>query len=131
MLSVSLDNKKLEVFLSAEENEAARKKLSAYPNPIIIHVTSITTKNQEWPFSNWEQLIAAMPGYTFIQIGLGNEQLISGAVDFRGKTTFREAMALINNALSFAGVVSSFSHATNALDVPGVVLFGASTPEVW
>jgi ADP-heptose:LPS heptosyltransferase len=72
-----------------------------------------------------------MPDYTFIQLGLAKEPAVEGAVDFRGKTSFREAMALIEAALSFVGVVSSFAHATSAVNKPGVVLFGPSSPEVW
>ncbi len=131
MLNVKLDTRKLEVWLTSEENEAAKKWLSQYSNPILVHITSITTENQEWPYSYWEQLIASMGDYTFVQIGLNSEHRLKGAIDLRGKTTFRSALALLNNSLSFAGVVSAFSHATNAFNIPGVVLFGASTPEVW
>lgn len=131
MLGVELQDKNLQVYLTQKEDNKAVNELSRYKKPVIIHVTSNCSKNQNWPVENWERLIKEMEGYTFIQLGLSKEDKIEGAIDFRGKTTFREALALIKNAQSFVGVVSSFSHATNAFDIPGVVLFGASTPEVW
>jgi len=60
-----------------------------------------------------------------------NEDKVEGAADLRGKTSFREALSILNSSLSFVGVVSSFSHATSAFGTPGVVLFGASSPEAW
>jgi ADP-heptose:LPS heptosyltransferase len=128
---VQLEDPRIQVFLTTKEEAAARKELSKYTNPIILHISSIASKNQEWPASNWEQLVEQMPGYTFIQLGTSGEQKIANAVDMRGKTSFREGLALLKNAQSFVGVVSSFSHATNAFGTPGVVLFGASTPIVW
>lgn len=131
MFGVRIDNPKLEVYLTRKEEEWGRKTLKAYKNPVLIHITSLTSANQNWPLRNWEELIGSLPEYTFIQLGLAKEERVGGAVDLRGKTSFREALSLLNSALSFVGVVSSFAHATNAFGVPGVVLFGASTPQVW
>jgi len=131
MLAVKIDDKKLEVYLTLEEEEWGRLFLAKYVNPIILHVSSIASKNQEWPIENWEKLVMDMPNYTFVQLGNLNEHKVKGVVDMRGKTSFRQALSIMKNSLSFAGVVSSFSHATSALNVRGVVLFGASTPEVW
>lgn len=131
MLSISVEDKKLEVFLTKEEEEWGRQCLAPYVNPIILHVSSMASKNQEWPIENWEKLATDMPDYTFIQVGNLEDHKVKGAVDMRGKTSFRQALSLMKNSLSFAGVVSSFSHATSAFNIRGVVLFGASTPEVW
>ena len=131
MLDVDLVDRTLEVYLTEEEEKAAQQILAAYPNPVIIHVTSITTKNQEWPFEQWERLVAETPEFTFIQLGLAGEYPVKGAISFLGKTSFRLGLALMKHALGFVGVVSSFAHATNAVDIRGVVLFGASTPEIW
>jgi ADP-heptose:LPS heptosyltransferase len=131
MFDVKLLQSKIEIFLTKRENQNAREKIALYKNPIILHITSLTSKNQEWALKNWEELLIKLPEYTFIQIGLSTEVLVNGAIDFRGKTSIREAFALIKNSKSFVGVVSSFSHATNAFDTPGVILFGPSTPIVW
>jgi ADP-heptose:LPS heptosyltransferase len=131
LFDVKLESSKIQVYLTEAESEWARGKISAYKRPIIIHISSRSSKNEEWPLDYWEELIRIMPDYTFLQVGLADEPQVKGAIDLRGKTTFRQAMALVKYALSFAGVNSSFSHVTNAFGIRGVVLFGPSNPEVW
>jgi ADP-heptose:LPS heptosyltransferase len=131
LFGVKLRDKRVQVFLSEKEEAAARQQLAPYRIPVVIHISSRASKNQEWPLENWEALVREMPGCTFIQLGVPTEASVAGAVDLRGKTTFRQALALLKHAAGFAGVVSAFSHATNAFGTPGVVLFGASTPTVW
>jgi ADP-heptose:LPS heptosyltransferase len=131
MFGVKLDSSKLEVYLTREEEEWGRNTVGAYRNPIVIHITSLFSQNQTWPLRNWEKLIGSLPEYTFIQLGLANEERVEGAVDLRGKTSFRQGLSILKSASSFVGVISSFAHATNAFGIPGVVLFGASTPLVW
>ena len=131
MTGLSIEKAKPEVFLTPAEDAWGKMQLASFRNPVVIHITSLTSENQHWPMQNWEELIRTCPEYTFIQVGLSGEQPVAGAIDFRGTTTFRQAMAMIKNAVSFVGVVSAFAHATGAFDVPGVVLFGASTPDVW
>lgn len=131
MLGATLEDKQVQVYLTPEEESKAISMLAKYKNPVIMHITSLTSKNQEWPLKNWEELIRQMPDYTFLQVGLSNDEAVTGAVDLRGKTRFREALAILKHAVSFVGVVSSFAHATNAFGTPGVVLFGASTPAIW
>lgn len=130
MFDVTLEDKNIRVFLTPEEERKAREYMSGFKNPVVLHITSRCSKNQEWPFNNWDKLIRSMPEYTFIQLGLKDELKVKQAVDLRG-TTFREALAFIKHARGFVGVNSSFSHATNAFGIPGVVLFGPSQPEVW
>lgn len=132
MLGVNVAGKPVQVFLTKDENNEAKKLLNLYKNPVIIHITSLSSKNQEWGLSNWSTLIDALPQYTFIQVGLPKEDQVPNAVDFRGKTSFRQTLALLKHAKGFVGIPSSFSHATNAFNTPGVVLFGgSSTPAVW
>jgi ADP-heptose:LPS heptosyltransferase len=131
MFGVKLSSSKLEMYLTEKEEEWGRNTAGSYKNPIVIHVTSLVSANQNWPIRNWEELIRGLPEYTFIQLGLAGEERVEGAVDLRGKTSFREGLSILNSSLSFVGVISSFAHATNAFSIPGVVLFGASTPQVW
>jgi ADP-heptose:LPS heptosyltransferase len=131
MLGVELEDKKVQVFLNRAEEHKALQLLSGYRNPIALHISSLTSKNQEWPLQNWEELVRQMPDYTFLQLGLAADDKVAGTVDLRSETSFREALAIIKYVNGFAGVCSAFSHATNAFGTPGVVLFGASTPTIW
>jgi ADP-heptose:LPS heptosyltransferase len=40
-------------------------------------------------------------------------------------------LAILKYARSFVGIDSSLAHATNAFDLPGVILFGDSNPATW
>jgi ADP-heptose:LPS heptosyltransferase len=131
VFNVEIQDRKVLLFLTPAEENKAKAMLSAYNNPVILHIASMTSINQEWPLENWEALVEAMPQYTFIQLGLPTEEKVRNAIDLRGKTSFREAFALIKHAKGFAGVNSSLSHVTNAFDIPGVVLFGPSPPVIW
>jgi len=131
MFGVELKNKKIQIFLTEQEEDKARKELAKYRNPVILHITPLSSKNKSWTLEKWSQLVRSLPEYSFLQLGEQKEDKVEGAVDLRGATTFRESMAFIKFAKSFVGVDSSLSHVTNAFDIPGVVLFGASNPGVW
>jgi ADP-heptose:LPS heptosyltransferase len=130
-MGLKLEDKRIQVYLTEDEEKKGRLALAGYKNPIVIHNTSETSENKHWPLANWEQLVREMPEYTFVQLGLSGDMKVNGAIDLRGKTSFREALAILKSSMSFVGVDSSFAHATNAFDVPGVILFGATTPKVW
>lgn len=131
IFNVETGDGKVEIYLTPQEEARAKEILAPYRNPIVLHVIPRGSSNKMWPFGNWEALVRAMPDHTFLQIGQPDEKQVAAAIDLRGKISFREALALIKYASSFVGVDSSFAHATNAFDVPGVVLFGATTPDIW
>ena len=130
-LGLELTDRKLEVFLTPAEEEKARQLLAAVRNPVVINPTSRSSKNQEWAYDRWEEVIRQLPDYTFLQLGLPDEHALAGAVDLRGKISLREAMAVVKYSRGVVGVDSFFGHVAEAMDKPAVTLFGASNPEVW
>lgn len=131
MVGLTLQDPKLQIWLTDKEETCARTTLSKFRNPIIIHITSVATTNQMWPLEYWNELVMRMPDYTFIQVGLPTEAMVEGAVDLRGKTNIRQSMALVKQAAGFVGVVSFLSHVTNAFGTRGVIFFGPSSKRVW
>jgi ADP-heptose:LPS heptosyltransferase len=131
ILGLELADPTLEIFLTEDEEAQARETMAPFNTPVVIHVTSRCSVNQNWSLSMWEQLVRRNPQYTFVQLGLSDEQKIPGSVDLRSRTAIRQSIALIKYAKGFVGVVSSMAHATNAVGAPAVVLFGPSSPEVW
>ncbi len=131
VLSLIIENDRTQIFLTTQELASATKRLAPYKNVIIAHIHSRASQNHMWDIRNWNALVNELSQYTFIQIGFHDESKIEGAIDWRGQTTLREAFALIKLSKSFVGVDSSFSHVTNAFDIPGVVLFGSSSPVFW
>jgi ADP-heptose:LPS heptosyltransferase len=131
LLNVAVRDRRLEIFLTRKEHEQAQATMKCYRNPVAIQITSRCSRNQHWPIDRWELLTEKNPRYTFLQLGLPDEPAVRGAIDLRGKTSLREAIALLAHATAFVGVVSSLAHATNATGTPAVVLVGPSAPEVW
>jgi ADP-heptose:LPS heptosyltransferase len=131
MYGVGLRDTNVQVFLSKREDAFARTFMTAYRNPVLLHVTSRTSNNQHWPHENWEALVQSMPECDFLQIGVGDEKKVENAIDLRDKHSFRETLAIMKYAHSFVGVNSSYAHATNAFDIPGVVIFGPAQPAIW
>jgi ADP-heptose:LPS heptosyltransferase len=131
IFDLKLQDKNTQIFFSEKEEEKARERLAPYRNVVIMHIHSRSSSNHHWPPDRWQELVRQLPEYTFIQLGEPDELLVEGAVDWRGKTGLREAFALLKYADSFIGVDSSMSHVTNAFGIPGVVLFGDSSPVYW
>lgn len=131
MYGVDLIDTKVQVFLSEKEDAAAQAYMAQYNNPVLLHITSRTSKNQHWLHENWEELVQSMPECSFLQIGVGDEKKVERAIDLRDKHSFRETLAIMKYAKSFVGVNSSYAHATNAFNIPGVVIFGPAQPVIW
>jgi ADP-heptose:LPS heptosyltransferase len=131
LMNLKTDDRQLEVFLTNEEESEADRMTQGMINPVALHVTSACSQNQNWPTGNWETLVRANSNFTFLQLGTSGEIRIPATIDLRGRTTVRQALAILKKVKAFVGVVSFLAHATNAVGTPGVVLFGPSTPSVW
>jgi ADP-heptose:LPS heptosyltransferase len=132
MFGIALEHKQVMIFLTSEEEEVGKRLVSQYSMPVAIHVTSTCSSDKNWPISHWTELVRRNPQYTFLQLGLPNEELIPGVVDLRAEIPpLRAQFAVLKYVRAFVGVDSSFSNATNAFGTPGVVLYGPSTPLVW
>lgn len=131
MLGLTLNSEKLECYLTEDELIKGEEFMKQFKNPVLIHITSLTSSNQHWPLENWHNLVKSLPECTFIQLGKTSEKAIPDTIDLRDKTSVRESVALLKYAKSFIGVVSSMAHAAGAAGVSGVVLHGPSNPQLW
>jgi len=124
---------KLEIYLSEKEIHFGNEFKSKYAPYICINPSSKCSKNQEWPEVNWVELIkkGKTDGYNFVQLGLMEETYIKGCIDLRGQLTLRESLSILNSADGYIGVDSFWAHAASALNVPAIVLFGDTNPEIW
>jgi ADP-heptose:LPS heptosyltransferase len=131
ILGLRTSNGRVLLYFTPEEDAKAKAMLAPYDQTVVMHTFSRTSKNQYWGIGNWKALVKALPDHTFIQVGNPSEPPIEGALDWRRKLNVRETLCLVKHATSFVGVDSSYSHATNAFDTPGVVLFGDASPVHW
>jgi ADP-heptose:LPS heptosyltransferase len=131
LIETAVDDPTPEVFLTSAEEEAARRALAFARCPVLIQITSRCNPNQSWAMDKWASLVARNPDLEMIQVGLGDESAIPGAIDWRGRTSIRQAMALVKAARAFVGIISGLAHVAAAVRTPAVVLFGPSNPEIW
>ncbi|MEL7006363.1 MAG: glycosyltransferase family 9 protein [Bacteroidota bacterium] len=131
MLDVESKPEDLSLYLTEEEKQAGKDILREVMGKVIaIAPYTISSENKLWVHSYWEELIEQMPDYTFIQLGVNQEPLVNGALDLRG-LKLRESMAVMNQTDGFVGVDSFLAHVATALDIPSVVLFGATAVKVF
>lgn len=122
----------LELFISTnEENSFFKKGFPKEDKIITINPTSKCSKNQEWDMKKWSYLVKKFSIYKFIQIGLLDEKLIDGVIDYRGELTLRESCIAVKNSILYIGVDSFFSHVASAFNTNSITLFGDSSPNIY
>ena len=86
---------------------------------------------RSWPFDRWQALVArlraARPELSIVQVGLDDGVLLDGAVDLRGRSTFREAAMILRRSDLFIGTESGLMHAANAVDARAIIIWGGVT----
>lgn len=82
-------------------------------------------QNKEWVTQNWHQLSKLLDGkIPVVQIGSADDPAFEGARDLRGKTTLRDAMAILSNAGLFLGVEGFLMHLAAAVQTSSVIIYG-------
>ena len=121
------------LFLGAEE----RAKGAIFARQIAIQSSglgaAIPYGNKEWGadrFSSVARLLG--PEYKIVQLGLAGDPGLPADADLRGRTTIREAAAILAGSAAFVGLEGFLAHLARAVDCPSVVVFGGrSKPEIF
>lgn len=90
-------------------------------------IKAIANPNKRW--DGWQAVVDALPGVTFIQCGPAEARRgkLSGAnVYFETTESFLDAVRRLNQASLFVGAEGGMHHASAALNVPAVVIFGGA-----
>ena len=86
---------------------------------------------RSWPLGDWQNLIDILakdfPDVKVIQVGLVNGKLLQNVIDFRGRTSFREAALLMEKSLCFLGTEGGLMHAARAVKASAIILWGGVT----
>ena len=82
-------------------------------------------RNKEWfPYRFQEVCSELRADVHVIQLGSPNDPKFEGATDLRGKTTMREAAAIMANSYVFIGLVGFLMHLARAVDCRSVIVYG-------
>ena len=88
----------------------------ASPNPM---------HNREWYPSRFQETCAEVRSdVTVVQIGAASDPKLEGAIDLRGKTTLRQAAAILAQSLVFIGLAGFLMHLARAVDCRSVIIYG-------
>jgi ADP-heptose:LPS heptosyltransferase len=133
MLGLTPPEHRVRIYFSAEEKAQAKAMAGDIGQPFVaFHAQATCARNKEWYPECWAQVITWLnnKGYRVIQLGGDGELPIPGVISLLGRP-IRQSLSLLEQAQYFLGIESVFNHAAHSFGIPGVVLFGASTPTVW
>lgn len=87
---------------------------------------------KKWPAESWEVLVRTLnfQGVTLVQVGGEDDDLVPGAIDYRGASLARTASILAGAAVLVA-VEGGMVHLASATMTPAVVLFGPTPVEAF
>jgi len=81
--------------------------------------------NKEWLPERFQKVVKALcRDFEFVQLGAVTDPPLEGAVDMRGKTTIREAAAILASCRLFVGLVGLVMHLARAVDCRSVIVYG-------
>jgi hypothetical protein len=114
-----------QVFLTPAELAAGH----VAPRQVAIHSTAqgagMALANKEWSPERFQQVVDLLgDAFTFVQLGMASDPPLSGAIDLRGRTTLREAGAILASSLAFVGLVGFLMHMARAVGTPSVIVYG-------
>lgn len=100
------------------------------PDGNYICLTAVSSKEAK-KYKHWTDVVANLkemiPSVKIVQLGLKNEDLIDGCLDFRG-ISFNETLFVIQKSIMHIGPDTGMNHAAAALGVPHFVLFASTSP---
>ncbi len=118
------------LYLTDQERQAAPR----LPQQVAIHSSGLSAAipypTKEWGaerFASLSRLLA--PRYNLVQLGSPRDPVLPGVkLDLRGRTSLREAAAVLANSEAFVGLEGFLVHLARAVDTPAVVIHGGRVP---
>ncbi len=113
----------------SEEDEVLGKKLALGLKGRMIALCNDTSQREKnWDPERWGRIVEIFKDHIFVQIGSSSSPPIPGTLCMAGKITIEQAMGIVKHARLFAGVDGVYNHASRALGVPQVILWGPYDP---
>jgi len=112
--------------LDPKEKDAA----PARPRQIALHSTGLAANVplpvKEWGVERFTRLATALKDdFTLVQLGSASDPVLPGiTLDLRGRTSLREAAAVLARSMLFVGLEGFLVHLARAVDCPSVVIHG-------
>ena len=131
---------RMDVPVTRDDNSASSAVLrqQGVNRPFVVFCPFSTRDQKNWTTAHWQQLAQAVNeqlGYDCIILGSSADTDIARTMttqenlfDLTGKTTLRQAAALIKQAKALVGVDTGLTHIGVVSEIPTVALFGSTCP---
>ncbi len=98
-----------------------------------VAAAAIPYANKDWISGRFAEVARRLrPEIKLVQIGSRSDPALPVDTDLRGKTTPREAAAVLAGSVAFVGLEGFLAHLARAVECPSVVVFGGrSRPETF
>lgn len=123
-----------ELYFTDEERSNVSSLLRDIPRPFIVvepQAFDEYTVNKKYPTEKWQWIVDELRDeITVVQVGLPSEEhRLLGTVDLLGKTTFREAVLVIEEAELFTSGEGGLMHGATSVGTDSVIVFtGFNSP---
>jgi hypothetical protein len=118
---------KLRPWLTLSSAEKAGGSL--FPRQIALQSTGLSAAipyvNKEWGPENFVAVAQRLsPEFKLVQLGTTQDPPLPVDADLRGKTTLREAAAVLASSLVFVGLEGFLAHLARSVDTPAAIVLG-------
>lgn len=81
--------------------------------------------NKEWYPERFQVIVDTLrEEYDFVQLGSESDPLLDHVTDLRGRTSIREAGAILYHARIYVGSVGFLMHLARAMECPSIIIYG-------
>ena len=104
-----------------------------FPRQIAIHssglAAAIPYETKEWGAAHFAEVARQLaPHSKLVQLGAARDPVLPVDTDLRGRTTLREAAAILAGSDVFIGLEGFLTHLARAVDCPAAVVMGGRAP---
>ena len=131
-VGVTLQPEERRPFLYLTEQERAAQSWARGWIAVQSSSTNYWSLNKSWIPGRMQAVVDALRGlgYPIVHLGSAEDDPLEGVKDLRGKTSLREAGAILANVRLFIGLEGGLVHLARAVDRPAVVIYtGYTRPE--
>ena len=112
--------------LSPDESRAGR--VAGRPQ-ITLQTSNLAARfpirNKLWPPERMQVVADALKdAFDLVQLGAASDPLLHGALDLRGKTSVRQAAAVLAQSRLFIGLTTGLMHLARAVECRSVIVYG-------
>jgi ADP-heptose:LPS heptosyltransferase len=112
--------------LSSDERRAGR--VGARPQ-VAMQTSSLAARfpmrNKLWPHERFIEVAETLKGgFDLVQLGAAEDPELPGAIDLRGRTSVRQAAAVLSQSHLFVGLATGLMHLARAVECRSVIVYG-------